>query len=255
MCERGSSAPERVAETLRAELLDGLHPPGTRLKEQTLSDRFHVGRYTVRTALRGLVSSGLLAHEPNRGAVIPELTRERIEEVCSFRAVVELGSLRLALAEGAGLEPVETAVAELEALDDDAPWHLATAVHRAIHHAIVAAPANPRLLNAYSLCEDELQYILAFIHPEISVPELAAQHRRLVDQLRAGGETAVQALHQDLELSGRANLIAALHRMDDKHPDPKNPDPEHTDPEFANQRTADDPDLGAARTCGGRAEE
>lgn len=65
----------------------------------------------------------------------------------------------------------------------------------------------------------------------------------------------MQALHQDLELSGRANLIAALRRMDDKHPDPKNPDPEHTDPEFANQRTADDPDLGAARTCDGRAEE
>lgn len=83
------SAPERVAGILRDELFDGVMPPGTRLREEELSDRFGLGRHTIRTALRLLVDRKLIIHERNRGAFVPELTQERIDDLFGFRKILE----------------------------------------------------------------------------------------------------------------------------------------------------------------------
>lgn len=205
-------AAQRAADVLRQELLDGAWSPGARLREEALAARFGVGRYTVRSALQRLESDGLIRHDVNKGAFVPELTRDRIDELCDYRAVIELGGLRLALGRGADLDPVEQAVAALEALPDTTPWHEATTAHREIHHAIVAASGNPRLIATYRLAEDELQLMIAFTAPDISVPELARRHRDLMTALVAGGEDAVAALRDDLEFTGRTNLLSAVHR-------------------------------------------
>lgn len=217
MSEPAHTSPNRVTEALRCELLDGLFPPGTRLKEEDLAARFEVGRYTVRAALHSLVSSGLLVHEPNRGAFVRELTRERIDELFDFRAVVELGSLRLALEREADLSEVEAKVRELEALAVDAPWHEVITAHSAIHHAIVLASGNPRLINAYASCEDELQFMCAFTRPDFSPLKLAELHRTLMNALRTGGETALRALRHDLEVSGRTAMLCALRRSEQEN--------------------------------------
>jgi DNA-binding GntR family transcriptional regulator len=210
----GGSAPERVAALLRDELFEGTLPPGTRLREDELCEQFDVGRHTARAALRLLVDRGLIVHERNRGASVPELTRERIDELFGFRTVLELGSLRLALGQGADLSTVDAAVRELEALPERASWRELTEVHGRIHHAIVVAANNDHLLDAYARCEDELRVLLGVLRPDFSTRRLAVLHRHLLDQLLIGGDVAVQALTDDLELSGRAALLQALHRAE-----------------------------------------
>ena len=206
------SAPERVADTLREEVLDGVLPPGERLREEALCERFGVGRHTVRAALNILVGAGLVVHERHRGASVRPLTRARIDESFDFRNAVELGSLRLALARGADLSPVEDAVRELESLPESTPWRQLIECHGRIHHEIVGAAGNAPLLRAYRSCEDELQLLLAVVRPDFSAQRLARLHRRLMDDLRRGGEIAVQALTDDLERSGRAAVLHALER-------------------------------------------
>ncbi len=203
---------EQVAEALRADLLDGSLPPGSHLSEEQLAGRFAVGRYTVRSALRTLVSAGLLVHRRHRGAFVADLDADRIDELFAYRCVVELGSLRLALERGHDLRGVERAVTELERVDrpgHTAPWHDVTAAHRAVHHAIVAAAGNPRLLSAYAACEDELQFVLAFVRPAFMPGRLAWLHRDLVDRLAQGVAAAEVALADDLEV-GRQGLLRAL---------------------------------------------
>ncbi|MQA10752.1 MAG: GntR family transcriptional regulator [Pseudonocardiaceae bacterium] len=217
MDDPAPTSPNRLADALRRELLNGAFPPGARLKEEDLAARFEVGRYTVRSALRSLVSAGLLVHETNRGAFVRELTRERIDELFDFRAVIELGSLRLALERGADLGEAESKVRELEALPTDAPWHLVTATHGAIHHAIVRASGNPRLLAAYESCADELRFMCAFVQPDFSTERLATLHRTLMKALHEGGETALRALRHDLEVSGRGAMHSALRRNEQEH--------------------------------------
>lgn len=206
------SAPERVAATLRDEVLDGVLRPGARLREESLCERFGVGRHTVRAALVSLVAAGLVVHERNRGASVRPLTRARIDVSFDFRAAIELGSLRLALARGADLTSVEEAVQALEALPDSTSWRQLTQCHGRIHREIVGAADNELLLRAYRSCEDEMQLLFAVIRPDFSPLQLAQLHRRLMDDLRRGGEVAVQALTDDLEGSGRRAVLHAMAR-------------------------------------------
>jgi len=206
------SAPERIAATLREDLLDGVLLPGERLREEHLSTRFGVGRHSVRAALKLMEAGGLLVHERHKGAFVPPLTRARIDAAFEFRTVIELGSLRLALARGADLGRVELAVQALESLSQDTPWRVLTQCHGRIHHEIVRASGNNRLLTSYRSCEDELQLLFASIRPDFSAARLAALHRHLMGQLRIGGDAAITALHDDLELAGRGALITALER-------------------------------------------
>lgn len=202
---------------LRDELLDGRHAAGARLREEELAERFEVGRHTVRFAIRLLVERGLVVHERNRGAVVPPLTQPRIDEIFGFRKVLEIGALRMALADGADLAPVAAAVEELETLAerDPAPtWRELTEVHAGIHRAIVAAAGNSHLLAAYSRCEDETRLLLAVLDPDFDGRRLSALHRQLMDKLLVGGDVAVQALTDDLELAGRSALLVALRRAE-----------------------------------------
>jgi DNA-binding GntR family transcriptional regulator len=206
------SWPERVANQIRDDLFDGIITAGTRLREVSLCERFQVGRHTVRAALRILTSSGLLVHERHRGAYVPRLTRERVDAVFTFRTVIEVGSLRLALAAGSDLRRVEQAVVALESLPEGTPWRVLTDVHRRIHHEIVAAAENDRLLASYCRCEDELQLLFATIRPDFSAHRLAVLHRHLLERLRIGGEPALRALEDDIALGGRAAVLQALDR-------------------------------------------
>ncbi len=206
------SAPERVAAVLRAAVLEGELVPGQRLREHALCERFGAGRHTVRAALHLLVESRLVVHERNRGAFVRPLTLARIDEAFGFRRVIELGSLSLALARGADLSAVEIAVQELESVAEDASWRLLMQVHGHVHHEIVRAGGNDRLLAAYSGCEDELKMLVATGRPDVSPQRLARLHRHLVQQLHLGGDTALQALEEDLEVNGRAAVLQALQR-------------------------------------------
>ncbi|WP_089925173.1 GntR family transcriptional regulator [Lentzea albida] len=212
------AAPERIAAALRGELLDGAHPVGTRLREEDLAARFDVGRHTVRSALRLLVERGLVAHERHRGAVVAPLSRARIDEVFDYRKVLELGALRMALAAGADLTPVLAEAERLESLAERSPrpsWRELTRAHSAFHRAIVALAGNRHLLDSYRRCEDEVRLLLTFVRPDFDAASLAAVHRALADQLQQGGEAAADALTEDIDHTGRAALLAALHRAEE----------------------------------------
>lgn len=204
------SAAERVAEQLRRELLNGELTPGQRIREEELCARLGCGRYTVRAAISSLVDSRLLVHERHRGAMVPELTRERIDEVFGYRAALELGSLRLALERRDDFRAVDDAVEALAALPPDVEWLQLTEAHARIHAEIVHASGNSRLISAYDNCQDELNLLFVALRPDFTVERFAALHRELVAQLRIGGETALLALRHDMEGDGYRALLAAL---------------------------------------------
>ncbi|WP_410598218.1 GntR family transcriptional regulator [Amycolatopsis sp. lyj-90] len=215
---RAQAAPERIAAALRGELLEGVHPVGTRFREEVLAERFDVGRHTIRSAIQLLTERGLVAHERHRGAVVAPLSRRRIDEVFDYRKVLELGALRMAQDKGADLSPVLAEVERLEELAGRSPapsWRELTGVHGAVHRAIVAAAGNRRLLDDFRRCEDEIRLLLTFVRPDFDAARLAAVHRELVEKLRQGGKTAADALTEDIDDGGRAALLTALHRAEE----------------------------------------
>lgn len=199
-----SAAAAVLAEKLRQELLDGTLPAGTRLKEEALAERFAAGRYTVRSALRTLVAAGMLEHEPNRGARVPELLPGRVDELYEYRTILEVGSLRIAMAQKAPLTVIEETTAALVDLPRDTPWPEVIDTHQEIHRAIIRWSGNTRLEEAYSLCEQEIEFVVASTRPDYTGIRLAELHMRLLDRLRLGGDRAASALARDIEIGRKA---------------------------------------------------
>src|ERR671911_514278 len=63
-----------VAAQLRDDILAGTFPPGERLIELQLTERYGVGRAAIRAALVELDSEGLVRREANRGATVRRIS-------------------------------------------------------------------------------------------------------------------------------------------------------------------------------------
>ncbi|HEY1531291.1 MAG TPA: GntR family transcriptional regulator [Galbitalea sp.] len=207
------STPQSIADALRDDLMDGVLSAGSRLTEESLSERFGSGRHSVRSALQILTSQGLLEHRRNKGIVVPLVTAARIDEMCSYRAILELGALRLALDNGSDFAGVSTAVDRLDSLDATTPWRHIMEAHTAVHEEIVKASGNQRLVAAHAACETELNSMMAIIRGDFTAHRLAIMHRTLFRQLQRGGTEALRGLEDDLEGGGRAAMHAALDRQ------------------------------------------
>lgn len=79
----------RAYDQLRAEILNGDLPPGTRLASSTLADRFRVSRITIANALKLLSSDGLVTLRPHREAVVSALDEDDLHEIFLIRHALE----------------------------------------------------------------------------------------------------------------------------------------------------------------------
>jgi DNA-binding GntR family transcriptional regulator len=78
-----------VADKLRERIIRGEIPEGTQLRQDVIAAQYHVSRIPVREALRQLDAEGLVNIVPNRGAIVPELSPDDIEELFTIRALLE----------------------------------------------------------------------------------------------------------------------------------------------------------------------
>lgn len=78
-----------VVDRLRDDILSGVFPPGERLIEVEISERYGVGRAAVRAALVELDAAGLVQRETNRGATVRRISVAEAVEVTEARAVLE----------------------------------------------------------------------------------------------------------------------------------------------------------------------
>jgi DNA-binding GntR family transcriptional regulator len=87
---------DRIRNALTDEIASGALPAGAQLDEQQLADRFGASRTPVREALRQLAVSGFIDMRPRRGAVVTQMTPERIMDMFEAMAEIEAMCARLA---------------------------------------------------------------------------------------------------------------------------------------------------------------
>lgn len=93
-----TSLADEIAFRIQSAILAGEHPPGTRLFQDELCERFGVSRTPVREALRKLQAKHLVVLVPNKGATVRAPSREELIDVYNVRA--ELEGYACALAAG-----------------------------------------------------------------------------------------------------------------------------------------------------------
>lgn len=80
---------DSTTKDLRHDILQGVFPPGDRLVELQLSERYGCGRATVRAALVELATEGLVEREANRGATVRRITVGEAIQITEARAALE----------------------------------------------------------------------------------------------------------------------------------------------------------------------
>jgi DNA-binding GntR family transcriptional regulator len=78
-----------VSNMLRNDILNGDFPPGERLIELQLTERYGVGRAAIRAAIVELSTEGLVIHETNRGAAVRRVSIEEAIEIAEARGALE----------------------------------------------------------------------------------------------------------------------------------------------------------------------
>ena len=88
------SVATRVATELRLQIAEGALLPGTKLKEEALSEELGVSRNTVREAFAELASERLVVRQPNRGVFVASLGVNDIHDVYTVRRAIEVSAVR-----------------------------------------------------------------------------------------------------------------------------------------------------------------
>jgi DNA-binding GntR family transcriptional regulator len=139
-----SSTAERVVDVLRELIMGGELPPGTRLSEGALGDRFGVSRNTLREAFRLLGHERLLDHQFNRGVFVRGVSRSEIADLYRARAVLEPSALAHAI-RPLRLEDIRDSVKSGRSAARRRDWKQVGTADLRFHQALVALAGSSRL--------------------------------------------------------------------------------------------------------------
>ena len=184
-----------VAERLRNQIIRGEIQEGAQLRQDVIAAQFQVSRIPVREALRQLDAEGLITIVPNRGAVVPELSPDDIEELFAIRALLEPEVLKVSIPHltQAEFTKAETVLKkfsnELKREENIADW----GVLNSEFHSILYSGANrPRFMSVIR-----------------NVNHNGERYTRLQLYLTHGMKRANEEHHQILELCRKRDVTAA----------------------------------------------
>ncbi|MGJ7531471.1 GntR family transcriptional regulator, partial [Variovorax sp. GB1P17] len=97
----------RVQSLISEQIISGNFPPGMRLDERLLADKFKVSRTPVREALRQLAARGLTQILPMRGVVVMQIGVKELSEILHADCELEALCARLAAESMTTMEKTE----------------------------------------------------------------------------------------------------------------------------------------------------
>ena len=187
-----SSLVELSVRRLRQDILSGVLPPGERLIEEQLTQRFGISRAPLREALRELAQQGLVEHSPRRGMRVAELSEADVDELFGLRDLLERYAMELALplAGGRSLAGLTSAWEAMAATARTGDAFGENEAHRRFHIEVVALAGQRQLLMSFEPVILKLQlYMAANLRREAehrAPSEGVERHRRLLDAITSG---------------------------------------------------------------------
>jgi Transcriptional regulators len=91
------TTPTIVADILRAAILKGELKGGQQLIQADIAEQFGMSRIPVREALKQLEAEGLIKLNPNKGAIITELSADEVKEIYEIRSFLETGAIEFSI--------------------------------------------------------------------------------------------------------------------------------------------------------------
>lgn len=210
-----------VIDQIEEDIVFGLYPPGSRIIEESLQQRFGLSRYVLRAILAELVNRGLVDRIPHRGAVVVEPTPDEIDGLYDVRETLEVRA-----AETTPLPAPTEALDELEGLieahaeaaaagDLRRVFRLNVEIHR-VQYSCCPNKVLGRAIDEYSR---RVHVVRAIKYGEAGhLSRIVTQHREILDAMRGSDtERYVAAVRAHLPDSS----IAYRKAWEVKHGSPK----------------------------------
>lgn len=175
------TAQDLVLASMREAILSGALPPGTRLRQEKLAERFGTSRIPVREALRALEYEGLVSSSPYRGFTVTELDADDIEEVYDLRIVLESHAVRLAvpLITDEDLRILQDLYAQMV---DASPGDAQLAARERFYIRLYSMTGRPRLVGLISRLRQEVARSLRWP----TLQHAPTHHQAFFEAIRAG---------------------------------------------------------------------
>ncbi|HEC61307.1 MAG TPA: GntR family transcriptional regulator [bacterium] len=204
---------EKVYEAIRNAVIAGQYGPGERLPQRKLAEKFNTTTITVREALRFLEQDGLISIEPKWGAMVVEMTPEKIYGRYIVREALEGMAARLAAKNITGDEKQQLMEmgreCDRELLEDGVSRKDKANLHYKLHEKIVNITRCPELIQ--SINRTNLQtvilsnaYHIDWRHDD---PE---RHRNLVRSIIAGDPGRAESTMRQHVRDGYAMELKAI---------------------------------------------
>lgn len=210
------SRAEDLLQQLEEEILLGKLPPGSRLDEKQLADRFHVSRTPVREALWHLASSGLVEMRRHHGAIVKQLTLVELVEMFQVMAELEglcarLAARRMSLEERKKLHQIHRVAGKRI---DNQEFEAFFESNNEFHECIFVGSKNNFLLQESRALRNRVNPYRRYItYQPGRMGKSHAEHEAIINAIDSGDADKAQKLMRDhVNMLGEvvADFIASL---------------------------------------------
>jgi DNA-binding GntR family transcriptional regulator len=186
-----------LLDNLREVFVRGEVPPGQKVPEAQLCERFGVSRTPLREALKVLAAEGQVELLPNRGARVRALSLEEVDGLFAVAGALEAlageqACERIAQDELDALAGLHARMKDAFERRDMASYY---ALNRQIHEGIVRATRNPVLVSQYAILNARIRRI-RFDSPmtEEIWSRAMAEHEGMMNALQRRDSAAIAAI-------------------------------------------------------------
>lgn len=199
-------------DQMRTLIIEGTLPPGSRLRERELAERFNVSRMPLREALPQLEAEGFVVTSTRRGAIVTQLTLRDVSELFDVRLGVEVAATRLAakrVAAGVSPAPLHNRMTlAVHALAGGDPAAIASA-NADLHEAIVELADNSLLTNMMRSVAGRDRWIFRLTSSR-DPAQACSEHQQLCEAIAVGDPDLAGAVAYSHIERGRTPTIRAL---------------------------------------------
>lgn len=217
------SVSDRIAETLRDAIVDGLLAAGEVLRQDDIAARFSVSKIPVREALKRLEAEGLVTFIRNRGAIVASLSTDEIVEYLDIRALLEARAAQLSAPHisDANLALARASLDALGCAKNARQWG---ELNWQLHSALYADAKRPILLAEIRSLYDKVErYVRALLAMTPEMPKTQAEHQAILDAFARRDADAAAELTRAHVLDAGASLVKYLSDHRDHHHKGENP--------------------------------
>lgn len=199
---------DTLTTELENDVIFGVYPPGSRIIEDRVMERYSAKRHAVRNAFSELEARGLLIRRPNRGVEVLDFTPDEVDALYDVRVILETAA--------AERTPLPCALTVTDTLEDIARRHEQAVkdqdfravfwLNQEFHEVQYSCCGNPRLAELIGNHARAAQPIRVVKYDDADhMRNVVSQHFDIIEAMRGTSQEAlVAAVRAHLPASAEA---------------------------------------------------